>query len=158
MSFFVFTWRNLFFKQEKLFSCCNRNFSVPSIQYWAFKFAFHLDNTIDAQSESNGEKFKWEKPKPGIYYPPVNTLGFSGGSEGKELAFNAGDLGSIPGLGRSHEEGNGNPLQYSCLENPMDRGAWQATVLVVEIVGHDLATKSPQNLKTILKIFHHHWK
>ena len=73
----------------------------------------------------------------------MNTLGFSGGSEGKELAFNAGDLGSIPGLGRSHEEGNGNPLQYSCLENPMDRGAWQATVLVVEIVGHDLATKPP---------------
>ena len=91
MSFFVFTRRTLFFKQEKLFSCCNRNFSVPSIQYWAFKFAFHLDNTINAQSESNGEKFKWEKPKPGIYYPPVNTLGFSSGSEGKELACNAGD-------------------------------------------------------------------
>ena len=43
-------------------------------------------------------------------------------------ASNAEDLGSIPGLGGSPEEGNGNPLQYSCLENPMDRGAWQATV------------------------------
>ena len=43
-------------------------------------------------------------------------------------ATNAGDLGSIPGLGRSPEEGNGNPLQYSCLENPMDGGAWWATV------------------------------
>ena len=43
-------------------------------------------------------------------------------------AFNAGDLGSIPGLGRSPGDWNGNPLQYSCLENPMDRGTWQATV------------------------------
>ena len=47
---------------------------------------------------------------------------------GKESAVNAGDLGSIPGLGRARGEGNGNPLLYSCLENPMDRGAWQATV------------------------------
>ena len=46
----------------------------------------------------------------------------------KRLAYNVGDLGSIPGLGRSSGEGNGNPLQYSCLENPMDRGAWWATV------------------------------
>ena len=44
----------------------------------------------------------------------------------KESAYSAGDLGSVPGLGRSPGEGNGNPLQYSCLENPMDRGAWQA--------------------------------
>ena len=53
---------------------------------------------------------------------------FPGGSVGKESAWNAGDLGSIPGLGRFPGEENGNPLQYSCLENPMDRGAWQATV------------------------------
>ena len=46
----------------------------------------------------------------------------------KASAYNAGDLGSIPGLGRSSGEGNGNPLQFSCLENPMDRGAWQAIV------------------------------
>ena len=46
----------------------------------------------------------------------------------KNLFANAGDAGSIPGLGRSPGVGNGNPLQYSCLENPMDRGAWQATV------------------------------
>ena len=51
---------------------------------------------------------------------------------GKESVCNAGDLGSIPGLGRSSGEENGNPLQYSCLENPMDRGAWQATVQEVE--------------------------
>ena len=52
---------------------------------------------------------------------------YSGGSEVKASACNVGDLGSIPGLARSPGEGNGNPLQYSCLENPMDRGAWQAT-------------------------------
>ena len=56
------------------------------------------------------------------------TLGFPGGSEVKASACNEGDLGSIPGSGSSPGEGNGNPLQYSCLENPMDRGAWWATV------------------------------
>ena len=55
-------------------------------------------------------------------------MGFPGGSEVKVSACNVGDLGSIPGLGRSHGEGNGSPLQYSSLENPMDREAWQATV------------------------------
>ena len=49
---------------------------------------------------------------------------FPGGSDGKVSVYNAGDLGSIPDLGRSPGEGNGNPLQYYCLENPMDRGAW----------------------------------
>ena len=52
---------------------------------------------------------------------------FSGGSEVKAAARNAEDLGSIPGSGRSPGEGNGNPLQYSCLENPMDGGAWWTT-------------------------------
>ena len=56
------------------------------------------------------------------------TSGFPIGSVHKESACNAGDLGSIPGSGRSPGEGNGNPLQYSCLENPMDRGTGQATV------------------------------
>ena len=64
-------------------------------------------------------------------------------SVGKESACNAGDLGSIPGSGRSPGEGNGNPLQYSCLENPMDRGAWQAIIHAVTRVGHNLATKPP---------------
>ena len=50
--------------------------------------------------------------------------GFPGGSDGKASAYNTGDLGSIPGLGISPREGNGNPRQYSCLENPMDREAW----------------------------------
>ena len=54
--------------------------------------------------------------------------GFPGGSDGKESICNAGDLGLIPGLERSPGDGNGNPLQYSCLENAMDRGAWWAIV------------------------------
>ena len=55
-------------------------------------------------------------------------MGFPGGSDGEESACNAEDLGSIPGLGRSSGEGNGNALQDSCLENFMDRGGWQAIV------------------------------
>ena len=53
---------------------------------------------------------------------------FHGGSDGKASVYNVGDLGSIPGSGRFPGEGNGNPLQYYCLENPTDRGAWWATV------------------------------
>ena len=58
----------------------------------------------------------------------IISADFPGGSDGKASVYNAGDPGSIPGLGRSPGEGNGNPLQYSCLENPMDKGGWQATV------------------------------
>ena len=57
----------------------------------------------------------------------IYIYGFPGGLDGKASACNVGDPGSIPGLGRSPGEGNGNPLQYSWLENPMDGGAWQAT-------------------------------
>ena len=56
------------------------------------------------------------------------SAGFPGGSDGKGSVHSAGDLGSIPGSGKSPGEGNGNPLQYSCLGNPMDRGTWWATV------------------------------
>ena len=59
---------------------------------------------------------------------PKVLWGFPGGSDGKESACNAGDWGSIPGSERCLGEGNGYPIQYSCLENPMDRGAWWATV------------------------------
>ena len=55
----------------------------------------------------------------------TNTQDFPGGSDGKESACNAGDMGSILGSGRSPGGGHGNPLQYSCLKNPMDRGAWR---------------------------------
>ena len=60
--------------------------------------------------------------------PLLPFQGFPGGSDGRESACNAGDWGSIPGLGRSPGDGNGKPLQCSCLENPMDRGTLQATV------------------------------
>ena len=69
------------------------------------------------------------------------TMGFPCGSAGEESTCNVGDLGSIPGLGRSPGEGNGNLLQYSCLENPMDGGAWWATV-------HGVA-KSPTQLSNL---------
>ena len=62
---------------------------------------------------------------------------FPSGSVVKNLPTNAGDVSSIPGLGRSPGEGNGNPLQYSCLENPVDRGACQATVYGIARVGHN---------------------
>ena len=61
-------------------------------------------------------------------YIYIYIQGFCGGSDGKKSACNAGDLGSIPRSGRSPGEGHCNPLQYSYLENPKDRGAWQATV------------------------------
>ena len=72
------------------------------------------------------------------------SKGFPHSSVGKESACNAEDLGSIPGSGKPSGEGNGNPLQYSCLENPMDRGAWWAKVHGAARVGHDLVTKQNQ--------------
>ena len=59
----------------------------------------------------------------------------------KEFSCSAGDEGSIPGSGRSSGEGNGNPLQYTCLGNPMDRGSWQPTVHRIRRVGHNLVVK-----------------
>ena len=64
----------------------------------------------------------------GVPRGPATSTGSLASQDGKVSAYNAGDLGSIPGLGRSPGEGNGNPLQYSCLENHMDRGAWWAIV------------------------------
>ena len=69
-------------------------------------------------------KIPWRR---GRLSTPV-SLGLSGGLDAKDSACNSGDLGSIPELGRPPGEGHDNPLQHSCLENPMDRGAWQATV------------------------------
>ena len=69
-------------------------------------------------------RFPWRRDR----LPTPVFLGFPGGSDGKESACNVGDLGSIPGLGRSPGGGHGKPLQYSCLENPMNREAWQAPV------------------------------
>ena len=71
-------------------------------------------------------------------------LGFPGGSDSKESACDVGDLGSIPGSGRSPGEGNGNPLQYSCLENPI---ALQATFHAIARVRHNLGTNSSAPMK-----------
>ena len=65
----------------------------------------------------------------------------------KKLPANAGDVGLNPGSERSPGEGNGNPLQSSCLRNPMDRGAWRATVYGGGRVGHNLVTKKQNNMK-----------
>ena len=67
-------------------------------------------------------------PAKAFICPPCLIWASLDGSDGKESAYNAEDLGLIPGLGRSPGKGTGSPLKYSCLENPMDRGAWQATV------------------------------
>ena len=77
--------------------------------------------SLDDFSLRSGVSKVWSKGQ-------IQPKDFPGGSDGKASVYNAGDPGSIPGLGRSPGEGNGNPLQYYCLENPMDRGAWQATV------------------------------
>ena len=74
---------------------------------------------------------------------PGDPLGFPGGSDGKASAYNVGNPGSIHGSGRSPGEGNGNPLQFSCWGNSVDRGAWWATVHGIARVGHNLATKPP---------------
>ena len=79
-----------------------------------------------------------------VNYHVVPSLGLPWWFSGKEFTCSAGDLHSISGLGRSPGEGNGNPLQYSCLENPMDRGASQATVHGVARVRHDLVTQWQQ--------------
>ena len=86
-------------------------------------------------------KIYWRRDRP----PTPVFLGFPGGSDDKESSCNAGDLGSVPGLGRSLGEGDGYPLQYSGLENSTDRGVWQATVHGVE--------KS----RTQLSNFHFQW-
>ena len=73
----------------------------------------------------------WTELRDAIFSAEPEDLGFPGGSDGKESTCNAGALGSIPGLGKSPGEGHGNLLQYSCLENSKERGAWWATVNVV---------------------------
>ena len=66
----------------------------------------------------------WKPPKCESTYKLYIYMDFPRGSDGKASVYKVGDLGSIPGLGRSAGEGNGNPLQYYCLENPMGREAW----------------------------------
>ena len=111
---------------------------------------------------SGGEKLlpprkPWElNLRPFVEKGQVTSVGFLGGSAIKNLWVNAGDVGSIPRSGRPPGEGNGNPLQYSCLGNPMDRGAWQATVHEVVVksqiqLGDSLPTTSDQCTTSIWK-------
>ena len=88
------------------------------LPWWSWRY-LEESNLLSMRSVVN-----W----PSIRVTCVFYKGFPGGSDGKESTCNAGDRGSIPGSGRSPAEGNGNPLQYSCLENPMDREAWWAPV------------------------------
>ena len=87
--------------------------------------------------------------KASILFKDIHKLdqGFPYSSVGKKSACNVGDLGLIPGLGRFSGEGNGNPLQDSCLENPKDRGAWWVTFMQLQKVGDNLATKQQQQME-----------
>ena len=86
-------------------------------------------------------KYPWRR----VRLPTPAFLGFPCGSGGKESACSVGDQGLIPGSGRYPGEGTGNPLQYSCLENAMDRGAWWTIVHGVTRVRHNLTTKLPMH-------------
>ena len=101
--------------------------------------AWHAAGVAKIQTQLSN----WTDRLPILWYFLRLPLGFLGGSEGKEFSWNAKDSGANPELGRSLGEGNGNSLQYSCLENPTDRGAWWATVHGVTRVRNDLATKPP---------------
>ena len=95
-----------------------------SLYIWTSLLAQPVKNPPAIQFWFLGWKDPWRRD--GL--PTPVFLGFPGGSDGKESTCNAGDLGLIPGLGRSPGGEHGNPFQYSCLENPMHRGAWWATV------------------------------
>ena len=88
------------------------------------------------------KEYVWVSDKEAEYLVTSRPIGLPFWLCGKESACSAGDSHLIPDLGRSPGEGNGNPVQYSCLGNPMGRGAWQATVRWVSRVKHDLVTKT----------------
>ena len=91
----------------------------------------------------------WVRHLPGVRYLCSRQEIFPGGSDDKESAYNGGDQGLIHESGRSPREGNGNPLQYSCLENSMDRETWRAIVNEVARVGQDLATNHRHHIEML---------
>ena len=98
--------------------------------HWLSPFSWSPEFSVPRQGNSVSV---WSNPERegsfGLAEPKIGTYFLAGiDSDGKEFACNAADLGSMLGSGKSPGEGHGNPLQYSCLENPMDRGAWWATV------------------------------
>ena len=108
-----------------------------------FQTADFLSPSVSQDVVEPSTRLQWTQKVGGneAYFKPPK--GFPHTSVSKEPVCNVGDLGLIPGSGRSSGEGNGNPLQYSCLENPMDRGAWQVTVHGAARVRHNLATQPP---------------
>ena len=126
-------WRNLFLKKYWfIISCIISSQPIPQAE------VFYIDgtkNTIASFWSLKEYKVfytKFHSAQQNELYALIQVICLHphpiNGSHGKASACNAGDSGSIPGSGRSPGEGNGNPLQHSCLENPMDGGAWQATV------------------------------
>ena len=119
LAFIAYTWSNMV--TSSLFGLTDRIFPFadcsPDFQLRKHVYSrWHMHVWLFSDGEEGHEKLK---------YPSFRfQLDFPGGSDGKVSACNAGDLGSIPGSGRSHGEGNGNPLQYCCLENSMNWGAW----------------------------------
>ena len=103
----------IFWGTTILFSIVAAAICIPNNSTWGFPFLHILTDTCYLLS------FWWQ---------PLWHVSFPDGSNSKEFACHAGDPGSVPGLGKFPEKGHGNPLQYSCLENPMDRGAWRAIV------------------------------
>ena len=98
---------------------------LPPQEFWPYQSLF-LASCSWRSEGLFGQSFSVASPIQAVRGLPCR--GFPGGSDGKASGFNVGDPGSIPGSGRSPGKGNGNPLQYSCLENSMDGGAWWATV------------------------------
>ena len=114
---------------------------------WSLSHFIPTPSLSMVSSALAGEKAKGQK----AHLPEASVLtGFPGGSVVKNLPANVGDASSISGLGRSPGEGNGYSLQYSCLENPLGRGAWRATVHGVARVRHDLATQQQQQKHSLL--------
>ena len=96
--------------------------------WWAAIYGVAQSRTRLKQLSSRSSSSVYVSMLLSPFVPPSPFLGFPGGPAGKESTCNEGDMGSIPGVGRSPGEGNGNPLQYSYLEDPMDGGAWWAAV------------------------------
>ena len=104
-------------KEEEIGNLPDKEFQIMIL-----KMIQNLENKMEFQI--NSLETRIEKMQEMFNKDCVLTLDFPGGLDGKASAYNAGDPGSIPGLGRSPGEGNGNPFRYSCLENPMDGRAW----------------------------------
>ena len=111
------------------------------VTMWTIVRQAPLSMEFSRQEYWSGLPFSSPVPLPDRRSDPTH---FPGGSAVKTPPANAGGLGLMPGSGRSPGERNGNPLQYSCLENSMDRGAWRTTVHGFSTAGHALATKQQQ--------------